>query len=146
MKQLEDILKEWESDSKIDTSKLGVESARVPALHAKYVDLYARSKLNSRNSYNKCINVKKKLTRYYKGLMTKEELETEGWKQYQGKVPLKTELSELIESNSLYLSMENELHYRETIQETLESIMKSIHSRTWDIKNNIEYVKFINGN
>ena len=37
---LDMIQKMWESDSKIDMDNLHTESTNIPALHAKYFDLY----------------------------------------------------------------------------------------------------------
>ncbi len=143
---LDALLEEWKIDAEIDKSRLDVEASKVPYLHAKYIELFSHAKLNTRNAINDCIRMKQKLIKYYKGLMSREELLENGWTQYQGKNPLKSELNDLVETHHAYVELETELHYRKTIEETLESIMKSIHSRTWDVKNNIEYLKFINGN
>ena len=143
---LEALLAEWKQDSVLDKSRLDHEAAKVPYLHAKYVEFFAHAKTDTRQTYNKCVKLRNILVRYYKGQLTREELVAYGWPQYQGKSPLKTELNDLIETDPRYIELETELHSKKTIEETLEYIMKSINSRTWDVKNSIEYLKYINGN
>ena len=77
--------------------------------------------------------------------MSKQELEDLGWNQFQGNKPLKNEMDEYLQCDEdLNTCMDNIEHLKTSIY-TLEQIIRSINSRTWDIKSAIEYVKFTNG-
>ena len=43
------------------------------------------------------------------------------------------------------IKKQDRISYYETVVSFLESVLRSIHSRGWDIKNAIEWHKFTNG-
>jgi hypothetical protein len=77
--------------------------------------------------------------------MTRKELEDEGWSQWQGIKPLKNEMDEFLETDSDLVSFQDKIEYFKTVLYQLEQIIRSLNSRTWDIKNSIEWQKFTNG-
>jgi len=83
--------------------------------------------------------------KYFRGEMTKQELEDEGWSQYQGNKPLKNEMDELLECDNKLIELQDKIEYFKTTIYTLEQIIRSLNSRTWDIKSSIEWAKFTNG-
>ncbi len=143
--KLEEVQAEWEKDCPIDQAGLGDEAARCPRLHSKYANLLVQAKFNSKRSQNKVAELVGIKTRYYNGLMTREELASRGWHQYQGKRPLKTELNDLIQSDEDYIKLSNiEFHHKTTI-EFLESVMKELNNRNFHIKSVQEWLKWTNG-
>jgi len=38
--KIEDIVSEWDKDSKIDETELGTEAAKIPKLHNKYLKFF----------------------------------------------------------------------------------------------------------
>ena len=54
-------------------------------------------------------------------------------------------MDEYITTDEDLITQQDKLEYLKTVQMQLESILKSINSRTWDIKNSIEWTKFTNG-
>jgi hypothetical protein len=72
-------------------------------------------------------------------------LEDEEWVQYQGNKPLKNEMDELLQCDEVLISLEDKIEYFKTMIYTLEQIIRSLNSRTWDIKSGIEWSKFTNG-
>ena len=143
--QLKDIKVEWQKDTKIDKADLGHESIRTPSLHSKYLDLLVSKKLQRRKTYVEYLQMCQTKTRYYKGEMTKEELQAHGWPQYLKKSPLKAELETLLESDEDVNKVKDKVEYLDVTIEYLESVMKSLSSRTWDIKSAVEWAKFTNG-
>ena len=83
--------------------------------------------------------------RYYRGELSKEELTELGWEQYLNNKPLKNEMDEFMASDDDIIQHMDKLEYIKTLLFQLEQILKSINSRTWDVKSAIEWYKFTNG-
>jgi hypothetical protein len=143
--KLTELQDEWERDAPIDITNLGKEASRVPILHSKYVTLLSRSKLQLRKAESDYLNTRRKKYKYYRGEMTREELEHEGWNQFQGNKPLKNEMDEFLACDEDLIYLQDKVEYFKTVQFTLEQILRSINSRTWDVKSSIEWTKFTNG-
>jgi hypothetical protein len=143
--KLTEITDQWLSDSVIDELNLGREATRVPLLHSKYLTLLSKAKLQLRKAESDYLNTRRLLYRYYRGEMTLEELQEREWHQYQGNKPLKAEMDEFLQGNSELIELVDKVEYFKTVIYTLEQIIKSINSRTWDIKSAIDYTKFTNG-
>lgn len=135
----------WSEDCKIDSTNLGQEAVRVPTLHAKYINLLSSTRLNLRKAESDYNNCRRKKYRYYRGEMTKDELEEEGWSQWQGAKPLKNEIDEFLQGDADLNKLTDKIEYFKTVLYQLEQIIRSINSRTWDIKSSIEWQKFTNG-
>ncbi len=143
--KLSELQELWEKDCKIDETILGLESVNVPKLHARYLNLLTSAKLNLRKAESEYANLRRKKFRYYRGEMTREELEDENWTQWQGAKPLKNEMDEYLSCDSDMIATLDKIEYLKVVVYQLEQIIRSINSRTWDIKNAIEILKFQNG-
>lgn len=143
--KLDEIQKMWADDCRIDETNLGSESARVPKLHAKYLNLLTNTKLASRKAESDYLRMRRNKYRYYRGELSREELDDLGWTQWQGVKPIKNEMDEFLATDTELIVLQDKLEYLRTVQYQLESIVKSISSRTWDIKSSIEWYKFTNG-
>lgn len=143
--KLDEIQKTWAEDSRIDETNLGSESARVPKLHAKYLNLLTNNRLVMRRTEADYLRMRRNKYRYYRGELTREELEDLGWSQWQGIKPIKNEMDEFLATDADLIALQDRLEYFKTVNYQLEAIVKSISSRTWDIKSSIEWYKFTNG-
>jgi hypothetical protein len=143
--KLTELQEMWSVDCKIDELNLGKESVSTPNLHAKYLNLLTSTKLNLRKAESDYLSCRRKKYRYYRGEMTQEELEEEGWAQWQGNKPLKNEMDEFLQVDSDLIKYMDKVEYFKTVLYQLEQILRSLNSRTWDIKNCIEWSKFTNG-
>jgi hypothetical protein len=143
--KLSDLQQSWEEDAKIDEMNLGNESTKIPMLHAKYLNLLTSTKLNLRKAESSYANMRRLKYRYYRGEMTREELEEEGWSQWQGTKPMKNEMDEFLSFDSDLVELQDKIEYFKTVLYQLEQIIRSLNSRTWDIKNHIEWLKWSNG-
>ena len=143
--KLSDLQDSWKDDCKIDEMNLGRESARTPNLHAKYLNYLSSTRLNLRKAESDYLNCRRMKYKYYRGEMTKQELENEGWEQWQGNKPLKNEMDEFLTVDSDLILLQDKVEYFKTVLYQLEQIIRSLNSRTWDIKNAIEWNKFTNG-
>jgi hypothetical protein len=143
--KLSDLQGSWEEDCKINEMELGKESARTPNLHAKYLNYLSSTRINLRKAESDYYNIRRLKYRYYRGELTQAELEENNWEQYQGNKPLKNEMDEFLICDAELLKLQDKVEYFKTVLYQLEQIIRSLNSRTWDIKNCIEWNKFTNG-
>jgi hypothetical protein len=136
---------DWKKDCKIDQTNLGNAAARVGELHAKYLVHLTDARLAIRKVETELLKLRKVKVRYYNSELPKEELAAKKWNPYGKTRPLKTELLELIECDDDILEVGERLEKLKTFQVQVESIMKSISSRGWDIKSAIQWHTFTNG-
>ena len=143
--KLSELQEMWAEDCKINEMNLGQESVRTPILHSKYINLLSSTKLNLRKAESDYLNMRRKKYKYYRGEMTQQELDDEEWEQWQGNKPLKNEMDEFLQVDSDLVKLSDKVEYFKTVLYQLEQIIRSLNSRTWDIKNCIEWNKFTNG-
>ena len=143
--KLSELQEQWANDCKIDETNLGHESARTPLLHSKYLNYLSSTRLNLRKAESDYLNMRRKKYRYYRGEMTQAELDEEEWSQWQGNKPLKNEMDEFLQVDTDLVALQDKIEYFKTVLYQLEQIIRSLNSRTWDIKNSIEWTKFTNG-
>ena len=143
--KLTEIQEAWAKDCRIDETNLGHSSANVPVLHSKYLNLLTSSRLQLRKAESDLARLRRTKYRYYRGEMSKDELEELGWEQWQGVKPIKNEMDEFLATDDDLITQTDKVEYLKTVYQQLESILKSISSRTWDIKSAIEWHKFTNG-
>ena len=142
LKELQDM---WAVDCKIDELSLGKESTRTPELHSKYLNHMSDVRLHLRRSQSALLKLKKIKTQYYRGELSKEDLDRLGWDQYLGPKPLKQDMNDMLDADDDIIEQTNKVEYISTVADFLERVMRNLHSRTWDIKNSIEWTKFTNG-
>jgi hypothetical protein len=143
--KLSEIQSEWEVDSKIDNLNLDGESLKVSRYHAKYLNLLSNSKLQLRKAESDYLRLHRNKARYYKGEMSKEELEELEWTQYLGPKLLKSDVGNMIETDDEVIRVLDKIEYYKTVVFQLEQILKSLASRSFDIRNSIEWLKYTNG-
>lgn len=142
---VDSIKKEWTIDSKVDRLRIMDEILKTPLLHSKYLNMLLDFKKIYRDIEIKVIALTRLKSRYYRGEFSKEELINYGWDQYQGVKPVKFELENLINTDPDMICLTTELNECKICLEALESIIKTIASRSYDIKTFIEAEKFYNG-
>jgi len=145
MATLDEILTEWDRDSVVDETKIGHEAARNPMIHSKYIRMLSVSKLQLRKSESDYLKARKIHSRYFRGELNREELDELGWSQYQGRHPTIAAMDELLNTAPELIKLTDRISYHTVCKESLESILKEINSRTWNLKTSLEYQKLING-
>ena len=146
MATVEQIDAMWAKDCVIDRNNLTEETIKTASLHQKYLSMMmeVRNKLIKYN--HDYLQMKELRSRYYLGELTKDELEQNGWMQYQGLKPLKSDMQTKLETDSELLKLKIKIQYLENIQYQLENILNQIKGRDWALKNHIEWLKFHAGN
>jgi hypothetical protein len=142
---IEEIQTMWEQDSIIDDNHLGEASTETAKVHSKYIKLMVGVKLKltkARGDYN---ILRKNKFRYYRGELSREELAELGWQQYQLIKPLKNEMDEFLQGDQDLITLNTRIEYLETMGYLLEGILGQIKARDWQLKNGIEWKKFLAG-
>jgi hypothetical protein len=139
---LTDLKASWALDSVIDSRDLDREALRTANLHQKYLDLLMDFKMKVLKKDREFLTMKGLRSKYYSGQCTREELAENGWDQYQYKTPLKSELERLLETDPYLLALKDATTHYTLCFEYTEEVMKSIRSRSYDIKTAVEWQKF----
>ena len=128
----------WETDSKIDIDNLHTESLNIPALHAKYFDIYNNISLLRKKAEQQKRNIRHDRFEYYTG---KADPEVYVENPFPKKIRDKDTLQKYLDADERLSNVCLKIDYYETMLNYLESILKVIQNRTYQIKNAIEFVK-----
>ena len=138
---IDELYSEVERDIKIDDTELDLESLRTPQLHNKYLKIFTKHSLQ----YKKLQDDYKVLYRvkweYYTG---KASPEVYAEKPFELKV-LKADIGIYMEADKDLQQLGQRMAYAKQIVEYLERILKEINNRNWNIRNTIEWKKFLHG-
>lgn len=143
---IEELHEIWDQDCAIDDNHLDRESITTAKLHSKYLRLLIQHKMKTAALQAEYNNLRQKKFRYYRGEMSKDELKDNNWNQWQGIKPLKNEMEEFLGGDQDLNKIDLKLQYIKVMVEALESILSQIKARDWQIRNSIEFKKFIAGN
>ena len=143
--KLEDIQELWHRDSKIDYTELGTESIRIPQIHDKYLKIFTDERIRLKGVEFELSKMVRTKTEYYSGKMSQEELEQRGWEQYLGRL-LKNEIVKYIESDDDVIKLKQQLVVLQEKINYLDSVIRMINNRGFQIKNALDWLKFSHGN
>jgi hypothetical protein len=142
---IEQLQDEWDKDCEIDDNYLGEHATKTPKLHAKYIRFLVNVKLKHTKLQSDYNLLRKNKFRYYRGELSREELQALDWQQWQGIKPLKNEMDEFLSGDSDLNTLRVKIDYLETMIYFLESVLGQIKSRDWTIKTAVEWKKFLAG-
>ena len=143
--KLEDIQELWHRDSEIDYTELGTESIRIPQIHDKYLKIFTDERIRLKGVEFELSKMVRTKTEYYSGKMSQEELERRGWEQYLGRL-LKNEIVKYIESDDDVIKLKQQLIVLQEKINYLDSVIRMINNRGFQIKNALDWLKFSHGN
>ena len=132
----------WQSDSAINQDDIVVESLKTPKLHSKYIEMFIQAKVHKARKQSEYYKLRYMKLKYYRGEMTREELEFMGWEQYQGVKPIRSDLEEILNGDKELIERKEQIDYYDAMYSLLEGILQQIKGRDWQIKNHIEAIKF----
>ena len=138
LEQLQDLA---EKALKINDTELDLESLKTPQLHNNYLKFLNKWKL---------LQTKANIDYY--------TLRKDKWEYYTGKAPqqvyaenpfnlkiLKTDIDKYMESDPELVKLKQKVEYVSTVIDFLESTIKQISNRGFQIKNAIDWRKFTSG-
>jgi len=136
---LEMIQKMWEEDSNIDLDNLHTESINIPKLHAKYFEIYNNIVLLKKKAEQQRKNIRHERYEYFSG---KADPAIYVDKPFPKKIRDKDTMQKYLDSDESLSSVSLKIDYYDTILNYIESILKVIQNRTYQIKNAVEFMKF----
>lgn len=142
--KLDNIIELWAEDSKIKREILDEESLRIPKLHHKYHTILTHEKLSLRKLEMDLKVLRLEKFEFYTQGPTKET-DAKGWKLPDiGKI-IKTDVEKYIEADKDIIELSLRIGLQHEKVALLDSILKTIMTRNFVIKNAIDFVKFSNG-
>jgi hypothetical protein len=132
---------EWRKDCIIDEDILDHESLKIPQIHSKYLNYISDArliKIKKEQEYKKLLRDKYE---YYTG---KSDSEVYKIKPFDLKI-LKQDVQLYIESDSEIQKCISILNYYKEMVFVLEKILENINTRGFQIKNSIDWQKFMQG-
>ena len=139
---LEKIQEMWEKDSKIDPDNLHTESLNIPSLHAKYHAIFNNLYLLRKRAEQQRKNIRHERYEYYSG---KSDPDVYIKNPFPKKIRDKDTMQKYLDADKGLQQINLKIDYYETIMSYLESILKQISNRTYQIKNAIEWSRFTSG-
>ena len=142
--KLEEIQEFWNADREIDITELANESVRIPQIHDKYLKIYIDERIRLKGLQFELTKLVRLKTDYYAGKLTQEELEKLGWEQFLHRL-LKNEISTYIEADEDVIKIKKNIVLIEEKCHYLDSIIKMISNRGFQIKSAIDWIKYKSG-
>ena len=139
---LEVLQEMWEKDSKIDRDNLHEESLNIPSLHAKYFELYNTILLLRKRAEQQRKNIRHERYEYFSG---KAAPEVYVENPFPKKIRDKDTMQKYLDADEKLSNTSLKIDYYDTMLTYIESILKVIQNRTFQIKNAIEFMRFNSG-
>ena len=139
---LETIQKMWETDSKMDIDNLHTDSLNIPILHGKYHELYNNILLLRKKAEQQRKNIRHERYEYFSG---KADPEVYIENPFPKKIRDKDAMAKYLDADTKLSGVSLKLEYYDVMLQYLESILKQITQRNYQIKNAIDFMKFNSG-
>ena len=139
---LEKLQEMWEKDSKIDPDNLHTESLNIPSLHAKYFEIYNTIFLLRKKAEQQRKNIRHERYEYFSGKADPEVYQKD---PFAKKIRDKDTMQKYLDADEKLSTSCLKIDYYDTMLVYLESILKVIQNRTFQIKNAIEFMRFNSG-
>jgi hypothetical protein len=139
------LMEEWSSDSKVDETEPGRELSKISSLHAKYLRILTHHNLVCKKLQNDYVRLKKIKWEYYNGdLNNPEDLEAYNLQPIMKKI--------LRQDIPIYLDSDNDLNnllmkkvVHQEIVDFCGSVLKELNNRTFQMNNLIKWEMFTSG-
>jgi hypothetical protein len=141
---IDEIKIQVELDVAIDANHLDDESIRIPQIHNKYLCILMDEKIILEKIESKYKKAKRDKWLYYSGKMSKEELKQRSWEPFDLAI-IKQDVDRFVESDDDIIEISNKVHVQREKIAYLESVIKIIANKIWNIRSTIEWIKFTQG-
>ena len=141
---LEALMKEWASDTNIDSEDMEKETLKISHLHGKYLNVRVHHNILLRRMETDYKLLKGLREEYYQGHMTKEDCDERGW-DYMQHVLSNPQIARKLDTDPELNKLLLERIAHEEIVSYCDMVLKSLQNRTWDLGNFIKYRIMMNG-
>lgn len=142
--KLDDILDSWSADSNVDRTELAEESMKIPQLHSKYLKMFSNERMRLKQLDFQHKQLVKLKTEFYLGTIAEEDLKENNWEPNPLRI-LKADIPMYIDADPDIIELLQKKALQQEKVDTLDSIIRSINNRGFQIKNAIDWIRFTNG-
>jgi hypothetical protein len=142
--KIEDIFDLWKEDCDIDRTELGDETIKIAKLHSKYYQMFVVERLALRSLEAEMKQLKLDKHEFYTQGPNEESRER-GWELPAKGLILKADMPLYMEADKDIIKLSLKIGLAQEKVEFLESIIKSLNNRGYNIKAAIDWFRFTNG-
>ena len=143
---IDEIFEIWSKDATIDRTELGKEAAEIPKLHNKYYRIYINEKFKLLQLESDFKIISGHRYDFYAGSIDDDTLNEMGWKEDWERIGrrtiLKTDINRYLESDKVLIEKQLKIAAQREKVTLLDSIIKSIVNRNYQIKSAIDWARF----
>lgn len=141
---LDQLFEMWQEDCKIDRTELAEEALKISSLHTKYHTLYTKERLRLKKLEADYKVLKLEKYEFYTQGPTKETQE-KGWELPAKGLILKGDIPMYMEADSELIEQSLKIGYQQEKVDLLESILKSLVNRGYNIKTAVDWNRLMAG-
>jgi hypothetical protein len=141
MMKIEKIFEEWDADTDFDKTELGDEALKVSKLHHKYFRILSQERITRRSLEADLKVLRLEKFEFYTQGPSKESVER-GWEMPPIGRVVKSEVNNYMEADRDIITLSLKIGIQNEKIDLLESIIKTILSRGYNIKAAIDWEKF----
>ena len=142
--KIEELFEDWSQDSVLDKTELGDESLKIPKLHSKYYQRLVQERLILKKLEADMKQLKLGKWEFYTQGPSDESRE-KGWEMPAKGMILKQEVQWYMDADKDIIDVSLKIGIQQEKIEMLTSIVQTLNNRGYQIKNAIDWLKFING-
>lgn len=142
--KLEEIFEQWKIDSEIDRTELGDEALKVAKLHHKYYQILVSERLLVKSHEAEMKRLR--LDKYeFFSQGPNEETQSKGWKLPAKGLILKSDIPMYMDADEDIIKLSLKIGVQQEKIELVESIIRTLMNRGYNVKAAIEWQRFISG-
>jgi len=145
MIKLDEILKSWAEDKKIDEARIQGELLNIPMLHGKYLEILSDHRIRAQKAKFDHIRMKKIRKEYFSGTLDKETLDEYGWDQFELRIGTKGNIDLYLDSDDILIKLLEKKVYHDECVFVCEMILKELGSRTYALREWLQHERFLAG-
>jgi hypothetical protein len=139
--KLESIFKLWEEDCVINPNELGEEAIKISRLHSKYHQIYTNERLVLRKYETELKVLRLDKFEFYTQGPTKETLD-KGWKLPDIGRILKADANNYIDADKDIIELTLKIGIQHEKITLLDSILKTLHGRSYNLRAAVDWAQF----
>ena len=141
---IDEIMSEWKTDSEIDVTELADESIKIAKLHQKYYEYLIKEKLLFKKNESDLKLLRLEKYEFYTQGHNEETLK-KGWELPSKGMVIKSEIPMYLEGDKDIINLNLKISYQQEKIDLLQSIIKSLNNRGYNIKSAIDWIKLTSG-
>ena len=141
----DDLAEHWRKDSKLDVTDISGETVNIAILHAKYYHFYITEGMRLKKLESERSKLTKDKYEYYSGTMDIEDIREKGWKPLQ-KMIMKADVQRYIDADQEVIDLNLKIGYVRSVVDYIDSILKMINNRGYNLRLIFDIRRFESGN